>query len=94
MALAQVHMEYTLQSWDLIVDQVETAAGSHHLDGMVVVPGCNKNMPGVLMARQCFSIFPISSIGTSIHVYSNWIIVGCLNHPSLMVYRGSIQAGS
>ena len=69
MALAWVHMEYSLQSWDLIADQVETAAGSHHLNGMVVVPGCNKNMPGVLMAHQCFSIFPISSIGTSIHVY-------------------------
>jgi len=46
-------MSYSLQSRDLIADQVETAAGGHHLDGMVVVPGCDKNMPGVLMARQC-----------------------------------------
>ena len=44
-------MSYSLQSRDLIADQVETAAGGHHLDGMVVVPGCDKNMPGVLMAR-------------------------------------------
>ncbi|KAF9077739.1 dihydroxy-acid/6-phosphogluconate dehydratase [Rhodocollybia butyracea] len=43
-------MSYSLQSRDLIADQVETAAGGHHLDGMVVVPGCDKNMPGVLMA--------------------------------------------
>ncbi|KAH8825357.1 dihydroxy-acid/6-phosphogluconate dehydratase [Flagelloscypha sp. PMI_526] len=43
-------MRYSLQSRDLIADQVETAAGGHHLDGMVVVPGCDKNMPGVLMA--------------------------------------------
>ena len=62
-------MTYSLQSRDLIADQVETAAGGHHLDDMVVVPGCDKNMPGVLMARQCISIFPVSSIGTSIHVY-------------------------
>jgi dihydroxy-acid dehydratase len=45
-------MSYSLQSRDLIADQVETAAGGHWLDGMVVVPGCDKNMPGVLMARQ------------------------------------------
>ncbi|KIK52071.1 hypothetical protein GYMLUDRAFT_208278 [Collybiopsis luxurians FD-317 M1] len=43
-------MSYSLQSRDLIADQVETAAGGHHLDGMVVIPGCDKNMPGVLMA--------------------------------------------
>lgn len=47
-------MNYSLQSRDLIADQVETAAGGHWLDAMVVVPGCDKNMPGVLMARRCF----------------------------------------
>ena len=50
-------MSYSLQSRDLIADQVETAGGGHHLDGMVVVPGCDKNMPGVLMARQYFLHF-------------------------------------
>ena len=44
-------MSYSLQSRDLIADQVESAAGGHWLDGMVTVPGCDKNMPGVLMAR-------------------------------------------
>lgn len=43
-------MAYSLQSRDLIADCVESAAGGHHLDGMVVIPGCDKNMPGVLMA--------------------------------------------
>ncbi|KAF8506313.1 dihydroxy-acid and 6-phosphogluconate dehydratase [Gautieria morchelliformis] len=42
-------MSYSLQSRDLIADQIETAAGGHWLDGMVVIPGCDKNMPGVLM---------------------------------------------
>lgn len=41
---------YSLQSRDLIADQVETAAGGHWLDGMVVIPGCDKNMPGTLIA--------------------------------------------
>ncbi|TFK40805.1 dihydroxy-acid/6-phosphogluconate dehydratase [Crucibulum laeve] len=63
-------MSYSLQSRDLIADQVETAAGGHHLDGMVVVPGCDKNMPGVLMA------------------------LGRLNRPGIMVYGGTIRAGS
>lgn len=45
-------MSYSLQSRDLIADQVETAAGAHWLDGMVVLPGCDKNMPGVLMACE------------------------------------------
>ncbi|KAK9900708.1 dihydroxy-acid and 6-phosphogluconate dehydratase [Cystobasidium minutum MCA 4210] len=43
-------MSYSLQSRDLIADAVETVAGGHWLDGMVVVPGCDKNMPGTLMA--------------------------------------------
>jgi len=41
---------YSLQSRDLIADAVETAAGGHWLDGMVVVPGCDKNMPGTMIA--------------------------------------------
>jgi hypothetical protein len=43
-------VRYSLQSRDLIADQVETAAGGHWLDGMVVIPGCDKNMPGTLIA--------------------------------------------
>ncbi|KAJ3490694.1 hypothetical protein NLI96_g1256 [Meripilus lineatus] len=50
-------MSYSLQSRDLIADQVETAAGGHWLDGMVVVPGCDKNMPGVLMAFSAFQSY-------------------------------------
>lgn len=53
-------MSYSLQSRDLIADQVETAAGGHWLDGMVVIPGCDKNMPGVLMARAYFTICFVS----------------------------------
>ncbi|KAL0961097.1 hypothetical protein HGRIS_006078 [Hohenbuehelia grisea] len=63
-------MSYSLQSRDLIADQVETAAGGHHLDGVVTVPGCDKNMPGVLIAH------------------------GRLNRPGIMVYGGTIRAGS
>jgi dihydroxy-acid dehydratase len=80
-------MSYSLQSRDLIADQVETAAGGHWLDGMVVVPGCDKNMPGVLIARASFPLF----------LLEYWLMlfaVGRLNRPSLMVYGGTIRAGS
>jgi dihydroxy-acid dehydratase len=43
-------VRYSLQSRDLIADQVESAAGGHWLDGNVVIPGCDKNMPGTLIA--------------------------------------------
>jgi len=43
-------MRYSLQSRDLIADQVETAVGGHWLDGVVTVPSCDKNMPGTLIA--------------------------------------------
>jgi dihydroxy-acid dehydratase len=82
-------MSYSLQSRDLIADQVETAAGGHWLDGMVVVPGCDKNMPGVLMARTHFSphLFSWRCINDAFKV-------GRLNRPGLMVYGGTIRPGS
>ncbi|KAG8828339.1 hypothetical protein FRC17_007535 [Serendipita sp. 399] len=43
-------MSFSLQSRDLIADQVETAVGGHWLDGITCVPACDKNMPGVLIA--------------------------------------------
>lgn len=43
-------MHYSLPSRDLIADSVESCVGGHWLDGCVAVPGCDKNMPGVLMA--------------------------------------------
>lgn len=65
-------MSYSLQSRDLIADQVETAAGGHWLDGMVVVPGCDKNMPGVLMARE-YMIKPSRILLIACSVFS-WTI--------------------
>ena len=43
-------MSYSLQSRDLIADSVETVMGAQWYDGLVALPGCDKNMPGVLMA--------------------------------------------
>jgi len=43
-------MSYSLQSRDLIADSVETVAAAQFYDGVVTIPGCDKNMPGVVMA--------------------------------------------
>jgi len=63
-------MSYSLQSRDLIADSIETVMGAQWYDALVTVPGCDKNMPGsvIAMAR--------------------------LNRPAIMVYGGTIRAGS
>lgn len=43
-------MSFSLQSRDLIADSVETVMGGQWYDGLVAIPGCDKNMPGVLIA--------------------------------------------
>src|SRR3954468_12569663 len=43
-------MSYSLPSRDLIADSIETVMGAQWYDGLVTVPGCDKNMPGSVMA--------------------------------------------
>lgn len=43
-------MSYSLQSREIIADSFETICGAQWYDACVAVPGCDKNMPGVLMA--------------------------------------------
>lgn len=43
-------MSYSLQSRDLIADSVETVMGAQWYDGLITIPGCDKNMPGCLIA--------------------------------------------
>ncbi len=43
-------MSYSLQSRDLIADSIETVMAAHWYDANVSLPGCDKNMPGSLMA--------------------------------------------
>lgn len=63
-------MSYSLQSRDLIADSIETVMQAQWYDANVSLPGCDKNMPGCLMA------------------------MARVNRPSLMVYGGTIRAGS
>lgn len=43
-------MRYSLVSRDLIADSIETNAGAQYYDGLITIPGCDKNMPGSVMA--------------------------------------------
>ncbi|VAW92910.1 Dihydroxy-acid dehydratase [hydrothermal vent metagenome] len=43
-------MSYSLQSRDIIADSIETVMNAQWYDGNISIPGCDKNMPGVLMA--------------------------------------------
>jgi dihydroxy-acid dehydratase len=43
-------MSYSLQSRDLIADSIETVVGAQWYDGLITIPGCDKNMPGCLIA--------------------------------------------
>lgn len=43
-------MRYSLVSRDVIADSIETVCGAQYYDALITVPGCDKNMPGSLMA--------------------------------------------
>ena len=43
-------MAYSLQSRDIIADSIETVMGAQFYDGLISIPGCDKNMPGCLIA--------------------------------------------
>lgn len=43
-------MRYSLVSRDVIADSIETNAGAQYYDALIAIPGCDKNMPGAVMA--------------------------------------------
>jgi dihydroxy-acid dehydratase len=43
-------MRYSLVSRDVIADSIETVCGAQYYDALIAVPGCDKNMPGSIMA--------------------------------------------
>ena len=49
-AMGHIGMKYSLVTRDLIADSTEAMAIAHQLDGMVMIPNCDKNVPGLLMA--------------------------------------------
>ena len=55
-AMGHIGMKYSLASRELIADSVETMTMAHQLDGLVLVPNCDKIVPGMVMAEVRLNI--------------------------------------
>ena len=71
-------MRYSLPSRDIIADSMETVVQAMSYDGLITVVGCDKNMPGALMAMLRLD-------RPSILVYGGTIDSGCYNNKELDV---------
>ncbi len=71
-------MRFSLPSRDVIADSMETVVQAMSYDGLVTVVGCDKNMPGALMAMLRLN-------RPSVLVYGGTIASGCLNDKKLDV---------
>lgn len=70
-------MSFSLQSRDIIADSIETVMSAQWYDANISIPGCDKNMPGCLMAMGRLN-------RPSLMVYGGTIRAGCLPaHPKL-----------
>lgn len=55
-AMGHVGMKYSLVTRDLIADSTEALAIAHQFDGLVMIPNCDKNVPGLLMAAARINV--------------------------------------
>ena len=55
-AMGHTGMKYSLVTRDLIADSTECMALAHHFDALVMIPNCDKNVPGLLMAAARVNI--------------------------------------
>ena len=55
-AMGHIGMKYSLVTRDLIADSTEAMAMAHQFDALVMVPNCDKNVPGLLMAAARINI--------------------------------------
>ena len=56
LAMGHVGMKYSLATRELIADSIETMAIAHGFDGLVLIPNCDKIVPGMLMAAARLNI--------------------------------------
>ncbi|MEO7298010.1 MAG: dihydroxy-acid dehydratase, partial [Verrucomicrobiota bacterium] len=64
-------MKYSLVSREVIADSIETVVGCQGMDGFVAIGGCDKNMPGALMAIARLN-------RAAVFVYGGTILPGCI----------------
>ena len=66
-------MSYSLQSREIIADSIETAMSAHWYDANISIPGCDKNMPGCIIAMGRLN-------RPSLMIYGGTIRAGCTTH--------------
>src|SRR5215216_3954827 len=71
-------MRYSLVSRDVIADSIEAVTGAQYYDGLITLPGCDKNMPGSIMAMGRLN-------RPSIMVYRGTIAAGHYNGQELNI---------
>jgi dihydroxy-acid dehydratase len=71
-------MKYSLVSREVIADSIETVVGCEGFDGFVAIGGCDKNMPGCMLAIARLD-------RPAVFVYGGTILPGCLNGRNLDV---------
>ena len=64
-AMGHIGMKYSLVTRDLIADSTECMATAHQFDALVMVPNCDKNVPGLLMAAARLNITTVFVSGRS-----------------------------
>ena len=62
-AMGHIGMKYSLVTRDLIADSTEAMAIAHQFDGLVMIPNCDKNVPGLLMAAARINVPAIFCAG-------------------------------
>ncbi len=78
-------MSYSLQSRDLIADSIETIMGAQWYDAIIALPGCDKNMPGCIMAMGRLN-------RPAIMVYGGTIRAGCTARHSKLDIVSAFQS--
>lgn len=71
-------MRYSLVSRDVIADSIEAICGAQYYDGIIALPGCDKNMPGTIIAMGRLN-------RPSIMVYGGTIAPGCFKGEQLNI---------
>ncbi len=64
-------MKYSLASRELVADSIETMTIAHGLDGLVIIPNCDKNVPGCMMAAARLNI-PTVIVSGGPMLYGNY----------------------
>ena len=77
-SMGTLGMRYSLPSRDLIADSIETIASAQHYDGLITIMGCDKNMPGAMIAMARLN-------RPALMIYGGTIAPGHLNGDKLDV---------